>query len=63
MMTRKPFCILMMNLDKNAKDVLQKFEQGHFVVQKSLHRFSSIPYDHLHEQLNDDLKGSGEFWG
>ena len=27
----------MMNLDKNAKDVPQKFEQGYFVSQKSLH--------------------------
>ena len=40
--------------------IRQEFEEcGHWVVQKSTNRFSSIPIDQAHEQNNALVKGSG----
>ena len=37
----------------------QQFSEGAFVVHKSLHAFSSIALDHVHEQANALVKGDG----
>ena len=40
--------------------VLQEFEEcGHWVIQKTKNRFSSMPIDQAHEQNNELVKGSG----
>ena len=40
--------------------ILMEFEkQGHWVVPKTLNRFSAIPIDQAHEQNNDTVKSSG----
>ena len=47
----------MLKLNSLHPGIYQAFQNGHFVVQRSKHRFSSIGLDHNHEQLNKDIKG------
>jgi len=49
----------MVQLERRHPTVYQQFQQGHFTVQKTEHRFSSIALDQNHEQLNDLIKGEG----
>ena len=40
--------------------VRAEFETGRFVIYRSYHRSSSLPFDHAHEQMNTKIKG---VWG
>ncbi|ELT89202.1 hypothetical protein CAPTEDRAFT_223408 [Capitella teleta] len=46
----------MANLKNKHPDVYQEFQAGHFVGQKTRRKFSMMPLDQIHEQLNDWLK-------
>jgi hypothetical protein len=46
----------MASLEKRHPDLYAEFKEGRFVGQKTARRFSSIPLDQMHEQLNDYLK-------
>ena len=45
------------------KSILDEFCNGHFVVQKTSRRFSTIPVDQNHEQCNKLIKTTGGFIG
>ena len=49
----------MKNLNKEAKSVLSKCR----AVQKTNHRFSTMPLDHTHEQEIEKVKGKGGIIG
>ncbi len=49
----------MVQLEHRHPSVYTQFMLGHFTVEKSSHRFSSITLDHNHEQLNQLIKGDG----
>ncbi|ELT87138.1 hypothetical protein CAPTEDRAFT_197554 [Capitella teleta] len=50
----------MANLKNEHPDVYQEFQAGHFVGQKTRRKFSMMPLDQIHEQLNDwNLELSG----
>ena len=46
-------------LEKPCPAVAREFQNGNFVVKKSLRAFSKIPLDHAHEQNNKCVKGDG----
>ena len=41
------------------KRVKAEFEIGRLVINRSCHRFSSLPIDHAYEQMNKKIKGVG----
>lgn len=49
----------MVALQNACPAVAHEFENGHFVVKKSVRAFSKIPLDHAHEQNNKSVKGDG----
>ena len=44
-------------LKENCPGVHDEFMKGHFVTQKTKHKFSSLAHDQVHEQLNAMIKG------
>ena len=36
-----------------------EFKKGHFTVQTSMRKFSSLALDHAHKQMNAMIKGDG----
>ena len=53
----------LMPLQHECPAVYQEFRQGNFVTQKTIHCFSMMAHDHVHEQLNAVLKGDGGIIG
>ena len=49
----------MVLLKHTHPEVFEEFMKGHFVVQRSSHRFSSMALDQSHEQTNKEVKGDG----
>ena len=49
-----------MQLHDQCPSAYAEFMAGHFVTQKSSHKFSSMAHDQIHEQLNAMVKGD---WG
>ena len=47
----------MIQLDHTSPNVMQKFEEGSFVVRKTQRKFSALAIDHAHEQNNKLVKG------
>ena len=47
----------MLQLQETNPEVLNHFNEGHFVVAKSKHAFSSLCTDHAHEQNNKGNRG------
>ncbi|ELU13546.1 hypothetical protein CAPTEDRAFT_218243 [Capitella teleta] len=45
----------MANLKNKHPDVYQEFQAGHFVGQKTRRKFSMMPLDQIHEQLNSKM--------
>lgn len=41
----------------------EEFMKGHFATQTSGHKFSALPHDQIHEQLNAMVKGDGGLLG
>ena len=48
-----------MQLHNQCPSAYAEFMAGHFVTQKSSHKFSSLAHDQIHEQLNAMVKGDG----
>ena len=46
-------------LENNCPEIHAQFIIGNFVTQKTTHKFSAIPHDQVHEQLNAMVKGDG----
>ena len=46
-------------LEENETDILEEFEKGNFVTQKTNKKFSGMAHDQFHEQLNVMVKGDG----
>ena len=53
----------MIHLSKNLPIIYKEYLKGHFVTQKSTHRFSYLALDQIHEQLNKTVKGVGGVLG
>jgi len=49
----------LMQLHDQCPSAYSEFMAGHFVTQKSSHKFSSLAHDQIHEQLNAMVKGDG----
>ena len=49
----------MSTLSSTHPSVFNEFQNGNFVVQRSIHRFSCMALDQSHEQLNKWIKGEG----
>lgn len=49
----------MTQLASTCPAVEKMFQDGCFVVCKTQHRFSGIPIDQAHEQINKQVKGDG----
>ena len=49
----------LMRLEGESPMVWNEFLKGHFVTQKTLHKFSIMAHDQIHEQLNAVMKGDG----
>ena len=49
----------MITLKEKHPTMLQQFLKGHFVVQKSNHRFSMMALDQNHEQQNQIIEAEG----
>ena len=49
----------MVALQNACPAVAHEFENGHFVVKKSVRAFSEIPLDHAHEHNSKSVKGDG----
>ncbi len=49
----------LMQLHNRCPSAYAEFMAGHFVTQKSSHKFSSLAHDQIHEQLNAMVKGDG----
>ena len=47
------------NLQSISPNTYEEFVKGHFVTQKSSHKFSKLAHDQVHEQLNAMVKGDG----
>ena len=47
------------NLQSVSPKTYEEFVKGHFVTQKSSHKFSKLAHDQVHEQLNAMVKGDG----
>lgn len=48
-----------MQLECECTPVWNDFLKGHFVTQKTYHKFSMMAHDQIHEQLNAIVKGDG----
>ena len=46
-------------LENNCPEIHAQFIIGNFVTQKTTRKFSAIPHDQVHEQLNAMVKGDG----
>ena len=53
----------LMQLEGECPTVWNEFLKGHFVSQKTLHKFSMMAHDQIHEQLNALVKGDGRIIG
>ena len=51
--------IFIQDLENLPETTNEEFRRGHFAVNRSNRRFSSIPIDHAHEQVNKKIKGVG----
>ncbi|XP_014671080.1 PREDICTED: uncharacterized protein LOC106811872 [Priapulus caudatus] len=49
----------LLQLEHECPEIWNEFMKGHFVTQKTTHRFSMMAHDHVHEQLNAVVKGDG----
>jgi len=49
----------MAELSKMQPDIYSKFDNGHFIVQKTKRIFSAIPIDQAHKQNNACVKSDG----
>ncbi len=49
----------LMQLECECPTVWDEFLKGHFVTQKTCHKFSMMAHDQIHEQLNAIVKGDG----
>lgn len=47
----------MIQLDHTSPNVMRKFEEGSFEVQKTQRKFSALAIDHAHTQNNKLVKG------
>ena len=47
------------NMQSISPNTYEEFVKGHFVTQKSSHKFSKLAHDQVHEQLNAMVKGDG----
>ena len=50
-------------LKERGIDVHEEFTRGHFVTNKTKHRFSALAHDQIHEKQNAIIKGDGGFVG
>ncbi|KAH3751270.1 hypothetical protein DPMN_185823 [Dreissena polymorpha] len=50
-------------LKERGIDVNEEFTRGHFVTNKTKHRFSALANDQIHEWQNAIVKGDGGFVG
>jgi len=53
----------LMQLEGECPTVWNEFLKGHFVTQKTSHKFSMMAHDQIHEQLNALVKGDGGIVG
>ena len=53
----------LIQLECECSTVWNLFLKGHFVTQKTLHKFSMMAHDQIHEQLNAIVKGDGGIIG
>ena len=49
--------LIHVQLECECPKVWSEFLEGHFVTQKTLHKFSMMAHDQIHEQLNAVVKG------
>ena len=49
----------MISLETRHPTVHEQFKEGHFVVRKTIHKYSAISLDQAHEQNNASVKGMG----
>ena len=49
----------LMQLECECSTVWNEFFKGHFVTQKTCHKFSMMAHDQIHEQLNAIVKRDG----
>jgi hypothetical protein len=49
----------MASLKKRLPGVAREFDQGGFIVHKTMRPFSALAIDHTHEQNNKIFKGDG----
>ena len=49
----------LIQLEHECPKVWNEFLKGHFVTQKTSHKFSMMAHDQIHEQLNAIVKGDG----
>jgi len=57
------FPILIRDLEVLPESVKAEFDKGHWTITRSKRRFSSLPIDHAHEQVNKRVKGVGGMIG
>jgi len=55
--------IFIRDLERLPDSIQEQFEQGHWTINRSNRRFSSLLIDHAHEQANKRIKGVGGIIG
>ena len=55
--------IFIRDLERLPNSIREQFEEGHWTINRSNRRFSSLPTDHAHEQANKRVKGVGGIIG
>ena len=53
----------LMQLECECPTVWNEFLKGHFLTQKTCHKFSMMAHDQIHEELNAIMKGDSDVIG
>jgi hypothetical protein len=55
--------IFIRDMERLPTNIQEQFDKGHWTINRSNRRFSSLPIDHAHEQANKRVKGVGGIIG